>query len=181
MGKNRHSKDKLYIVASEYASDWGGYKTQNNKLPFRCLPFDCCFLSLLPFKNPLGTVDGLVFDAEEITTYIKQYGHNPITGKPLTMKDLFVLRFHKNSEGKYFCPVTEKQFNNHSFIVANRKTGHVYSNEAIDILCRKTKHWFDLITNEPFTATDLVIIQNPNNYALREIENFYYRKEGKTW
>lgn len=178
MGKNRHSKDKLYIVASEYNRDWGGFKDTTKRLPFRCLPFYCCGLSLLPFKEPVCTTDGIVFDATHIFAYIDCYRRNPVTGKPLQKKDLIPLRFHKNSQGEYHCPVTYKQFNEYSYIVANKKTGHVYSNDAIDALCRRPQSWFDLLTNEPFTPSDLIVIQNPRHLDCRQIEGFEYIKSG---
>lgn len=43
-GKHRHSKDKLYIVASEFARDWGGYKGNSEKVAKRVLPFDHWYL-----------------------------------------------------------------------------------------------------------------------------------------
>lgn len=176
MGKNRHSKDKLYIVASEYNRDWGGCKKK--AVQFRCLPFYCCGLSLLPFTVPVCTSDGIIFDADNIIPYIEKYHRNPVTGKPLAKKDLVALHFHKNRDAKFHCPVTFKEFNEHSHIVANRKSGNVYSNDAIDALCRRPKNWVDFITNEPFCASDLITIQNPHDSTKRQIEDFDYIKTG---
>lgn len=51
MGKHKHSKDKLYIVQSEYASEWGGYKTKPLQLPYKALPFFCWSVDSLLFSK----------------------------------------------------------------------------------------------------------------------------------
>ena len=35
--------------------------------------------------------------------------------------------------------------------------------DTIDELNRKPKFWFDLISNEKFTAKDIIILQNPKD------------------
>ncbi|KAF8819021.1 peptidyl-prolyl cis-trans isomerase, cyclophilin-type domain-containing protein [Cardiosporidium cionae] len=177
MGKKRHSKDKLYIIPKEYAEDWGGFKSK--QIPhFKALPFYCCGLSLLPFENPVCTKNGIVFDVNNISPFIKKHHRNPITGEDLKISDLLALHFHKNNEGQFHCPITFKVFNDHSYIIANGKSGHVYSFDAIDNLCRKPKCWKDLITGEPFTSHDLITIQNPRNLNSRKIEDFDFVKRG---
>ena len=70
---------------------------------------------------------------------------DPITGKPMTSKDLVPLIFHKNdkgncansnhydfSKGKFHCPVTYKEFTDFTHIVAIKTSGHVYAWEAIE-------------------------------------------------
>lgn len=57
--------------------------------------------------------------------YIKKHGKNPVTGLPLTSKDLFKLKFHKNTDGQYACPVTGKVFNEHTHIVAIKPSGTI--------------------------------------------------------
>ena len=114
---------------------------------FACL-FVCSALSLRPFKDPVCTSNGIVFEASCILPYIKQYARCPVTGASLRASELSPLYFHKNNEGKYHCPVTFKEFGDNSFIVANRKSGHVYAKDAIDNLCRHPKQWNDLITGE---------------------------------
>jgi peptidyl-prolyl cis-trans isomerase-like protein 2 len=42
--------------------------------------------------------------------YIKKFGKHPITGRPITAKDLIRLTFHKNPQGEYMCPITYKAF-----------------------------------------------------------------------
>ncbi|KFG33444.1 peptidyl-prolyl cis-trans isomerase, cyclophilin-type domain-containing protein, partial [Toxoplasma gondii GAB2-2007-GAL-DOM2] len=177
MGKHKHSKDKLYLVQSEYAADWGGYKTKALQLPYKALPFYCCGLSLRPFEDAVCTAEGVVFDPANILPYIKRYRRNPVNGKPLSAGDLVPLKFHKNEQGQFHCPVTYKVFNQHTHIVANRKSGHVYSYEAIDNLCKKPKNWNDLLTGEPFSHSDLIHIQNPADAKTRYIEGFYHVRE----
>lgn len=185
MGKKRHQKDKLYLIPSEYAECWGGFKAGNKRLPFGFLPFNCCALSLRPFKNPVCVLlekstnepmaEVVIFDKEAILAWLSQYKQNPITGKPLARKDLVPLEFHKNSEGEYICPVTFKTFNEHSFILANLKSHHVYLKESIDEVCRKNKYWHDLITGEIFDPSkDLVLVQNPRKLEHRTIKHFHF-------
>ena len=52
MGKKQHSKGKDYILASEWANEWGGKKSAANA-PFRRLPFNCCALAF----TCVGTVE----------------------------------------------------------------------------------------------------------------------------
>lgn len=56
-------------------------------------------------------------------------------------------------------PITYKIYNEHTPLVAIRGTGNVYCRETIDRLNIKPGHWFDLMTDEPFTRADLITIQ----------------------
>lgn len=177
MGKQRHQKDRLYLIPSEYALSFGGYKSDKKKLPFQCLPFYCCGLTLLPFKTPVVVNDdgtGIIFDKEAILKWLQEYSQNPVTGKPLKRSDLVDLSFHRNSQNEFHCPITYKIFNEHSGIVANLKSGHVYSKEAIDEVCRKSNIWQDLLTGEKFSPRDLLTIQDPTQINQRSIEKFYF-------
>lgn len=56
MGKNKHSKDRMFLTATEWKMDYGGKKQvagKNNQ--YHILPFDHCALSLTPFVNPCCT------------------------------------------------------------------------------------------------------------------------------
>lgn len=107
----------------------GTLETSEEK-SFRRLPFDHCCLSLLPFEHPYCDAQGNIFELEAILEYIKQYKHNPVTGKPLDAKSLIKLNFHKNVEDEYQCPVLFKLFTKHSHIVAIKTTGNVFSYEV---------------------------------------------------
>ena len=50
LGKNQHSKDRMFITATEHAGLYGGYKKKKTIGLTGALPFDCCALSLLPFR-----------------------------------------------------------------------------------------------------------------------------------
>jgi peptidyl-prolyl cis-trans isomerase-like protein 2 len=69
------------------------------------------------------------------------------------------LNIHNFFLGEYHCPVTFKVFSDHTHIVAIMTTGNVYAYEAIDRLNIKTKHWKDLLSEEPFTRKDIITIQ----------------------
>ena len=49
--KHRHSKDKLYIRATEWADEFGGYKRIQSLRQFKRLPFDSCCISLGMFNG----------------------------------------------------------------------------------------------------------------------------------
>jgi peptidyl-prolyl cis-trans isomerase-like 2 len=55
MGRNsRHSKDRLYITATEWRHEYGGKKVAGSHKG-QPLPFDHCALSLTPFETPVCT------------------------------------------------------------------------------------------------------------------------------
>ncbi len=103
---------------------------------------------------------------------------DPVTGKPLTAKDLIRLSFHRSADsGAFHCPVTFKVFNEHSHIVAVKRTGHVYSFEALQELVIRPKHWKDLLTDEKITRADLITLQDPAHVEERNISDFYHFKK----
>lgn len=178
MGKNQHSKDQLHIRPTEWKQDHGGCKDKKRS-PFAQLPLHCCFLSLQPFEQPVGTKDGAIFEVKNIIQYIKRFGVNPITGGKLEVSELMPLHFHRNAEGTIQCPVTYKEFTNHSHVVLNTVSGHVYSFDAVDQLNRKVKNWKDLTTSQPFKWVDIISIQNADEPAMREVSKFWYVENGQ--
>jgi peptidyl-prolyl cis-trans isomerase-like protein 2 len=101
----------------------------------------------------------LLLCSSNIVPWLKKYKNDPITGKPLSAKDLIKLNFYKNSEGKFHCPITYKEFTDFTHIVAIRQTGNVYSYDAIKELNITPKYWKDLISGEPFTKKDIITLQ----------------------
>lgn len=178
MGKKQHSKDLLHQRPSEWAQDGRGFKDRKRN-PFQTLPLHCCALSQQPFENPVGTVNGSVFEGKNAIRYIKRFGKHPITGARLEISELFPVHFHKNTDGEMHCPVTFKVFTNHSHVVMSTASGQIYSFDAVDQLNRKTKHWKDLITSEPFKWSDIVTIQDPDNIEARDVAKFYYMTAGQ--
>ncbi|OLL26593.1 Peptidyl-prolyl cis-trans isomerase-like 2 [Neolecta irregularis DAH-3] len=182
MGKNT---DKLYITYSEWSGADGRHGassgTTGKKVhkPFRRLPYNYCSLSLQPFRNPVCTQDGTIFDIENILSWLEKKGTNPVTGKKMDQKELMKLNFHKNEDGEYSCPVTFKVFNDHTHIVALKPTGNVFSWEAVDRLNIKAKLWRDLVTNVPFTRHDIMTIQDPHNLSNRDMSTFQHLDNGQ--
>jgi peptidyl-prolyl cis-trans isomerase-like 2 len=178
MGKNKHSQDKLWITYKELVQDWGGkseesgYKSQ----PIRKLPFYCCSLSFMPFKDPVCLSDGTIFDIVNILPYIKKFKKNPVTGKPLKTSDLIKLNFYKNQDDEYHCPITYKSFTDNSTIIAIKETGNVYSNEAYEELNKKPKNFKDLLNNQPFDPKNVIVIQDPHRADERNINDFEFIK-----
>ncbi len=152
------------MTQSEWAFDFGGAKPENlaARHEFKQLPFYCCSLSLQPVEVPVCTREGEVFDFMQIVPYLRKNGNkHPHTGAELKPSDLIKLNLRKNEAGEYFCPVLLKGFGPHSKIVANAKTGNVYSWEAVQEMNISKAYWKDLITEEPFTKEDLIILQDP--------------------
>lgn len=107
MGKNRHSKDRIFITASEWANEYGGKKTQqyHGQNRYTALPFDYCALSLIPFEIPVilnSTNDdhqGVIFDLESCMEYILKHKTNPMTGEPASAKDIIRLNMAQTENG----------------------------------------------------------------------------------
>ncbi|KAJ2081477.1 cyclophilin peptidyl-prolyl cis-trans isomerase Cyp8 [Coemansia sp. RSA 988] len=165
--------DKPFISQGEWSNahddskglPFGGKKTQiqGKKDAAGALAFDCCSLSLRPFKTPMCTHDGYVFDSSNIIEYVKENHTHPFTGEPLDINDLLQITYHKNADGDYVDPVTFKQFSEFTKIIANRKTGHVYLASTIDEFNAKPGSWNDLVTGDPFTRDDIIILQDPTS------------------
>lgn len=101
MGKNKHSKDRLFITATEWATEYGGKKHASRSGQSRPLPFDHCALSLAPFQTPalLPNGVGVVFELENIEKYLQKHGCDPVTGQQMTTADIIRLNMAKNADG----------------------------------------------------------------------------------
>nr|CCA16856.1 peptidylprolyl isomerase putative [Albugo laibachii Nc14] len=176
MGKKQHSKDRLFITQTEHKYLYGGKKSEQRRA-YKRLPFDHCAITLRPFQTPVCTREGHLFDLEAIVPYLQSHETNPVTGEPLTLKDLIRLKFYKNDKGDYFCPVTYKVFTDHTKITAIAVSGNVYSQDAIHELNLKPKNWTDLLTGEPFKRKDIIVLQDPQNFTNREIVNFKHLRQ----
>lgn len=179
MGRNQHSKDRLFITATEWAVEYGG-KKRARQTGQRTLPFDSCALSLQPFETPVCTSDGIIFEILHIMQFLKKHKKNPVNSQPLKFKDLLHLTMDKNQQGQWRCPVTFKTFTDKSKVVAIRTSGHVYAWEAVNDLNIKAKNWRDLMTDAPFTRQDIIKLQDPDDAELcsrRDISNFTLLKE----
>lgn len=180
--KNKHSQDKLHKTVSELRSHHLD-KSRDLELSnlHRRLKFDSCCLSLNSITGkPYGLCDDdnwcYVFNEESIVKFLEKFQIHPINGKKVTSKDLIRLVFHKNNENQYHCPITFKIFNQHSRIVANKKTGNVYSFEAYQQLNLKPNNLKDLLTDEPFDKDkDIATIQDPDKADAKwSVKDFHY-------
>lgn len=170
----------MYLTYTEWTTLYGGKKSgpadDTDDANFRRLPFDHCCLSLQPFEHPYCDANGNVFELEAILPYLKQYKHNPVSGRSLDQKSLIKLNFYKNAEDQYHCPVLFKLFTKHSHIVAVKTTGNVFSYEAVEQLNIKTKNWKDLVNDQPFERKDLITIQDPSNASKFNLSSFHHIK-----
>lgn len=185
MGKGT---DKLYITHSEWSSEdafsasagANARKAANAGAGanFKRLPFNFCSVSLQPFEHPVCTSDGTIFDLTNILPWIKKHGTNPVNGQPLKSADLIKLNFAKNDEGEFVDPVTFKVITDNTHLVALRNTGNVFAYDTVERLNIKAKNWQDLVTDEKFQRSDIIILQDPQNVESRNLSHFKYLQEG---
>ncbi|UOH84054.1 hypothetical protein LQV05_000847 [Cryptococcus neoformans] len=192
-----HNSDKLYVTHSEHAAGSHtassfGKRQETGKSEFQRLPFDCCALSLQPFKNPVAVISETkageapradVFDLLNIVPYIRKFKSNPVTGKPLETSQLIKLNFFRltqkvqNAEGNLHDPITYKVFSPHIHIVFLKNTGNVFDMTSLQLLAIKPKTWRDLVNDEPFKREDIITIQDPQNLAARDLREYDYVKK----
>lgn len=125
-------------------------------------------------------LQGNIYETEAILNFVKVFKKNPITGVPMDVKELTKLTFAKNTNddseeaSRFQCPALFRSFSKNSHIVAIQNTGNVFSFEAIEQLNIKTKNWKDLISDEPFTRKDIIVIQDPSKLEKFDISKFYF-------
>ncbi|KAH7313283.1 hypothetical protein B0I35DRAFT_355363 [Stachybotrys elegans] len=200
MGKGT---DKLYITHSEWSSSDAysasvganaSSRAGQSAAPFRRLPFNFCAASLQPFKNPVCTPDGTIFDVEVIGAWLEKHpNQNPVTGKALQKRDLIRLNFARNAEadssgaglsdgkGDLIDPVTYKVFTDNTHIVAIRHDtyANVFAWDTVERMNIKPKLWQDLVDDQPFTRADIITLQDPQNMASRNLDQFKYLQDGQ--
>jgi peptidyl-prolyl cis-trans isomerase-like protein 2 len=205
MGKGT---DKLYITHSEWSSSDAysasvganaGARAQRGgatHASFKRLPFNFCAASLQPFKNPVCTPEGTIFDVEVISAWLEKHKTNPVTGEPLAAKDLIRLNFSRNADtaetndrngaptdgkGDFIDPVTFKVLTDNTHIVAIRHGtyANVFAWETVERMNIKPKMWRDLVDDVEFGRKDIITLQDPQNAASRDLSQFKYLQEGQ--
>ena len=154
----------------------------------RRLPFSHCSLTLTAFEQPVCNAAGIVFENSAILPFLMKHKIDPVSGKPMTSRDLITLHMDKDEEGRWQCPVLTKAFSDHTKIVAviQRPEGNeanVYSYDAYYELNVKAKNYEDLTTGKRFDKTkDVIILSDPTDDELnkrRDINTFYHVKHGR--
>ncbi|KAK3296240.1 uncharacterized protein B0H64DRAFT_424713 [Chaetomium fimeti] len=203
MGKGT---DKLYITHSEwsssdaYSASVGSNARQRGEgathASFKRLPFNFCAASLQPFRNPVCTPNGTIFDVEVIGAWLEKNKTNPVTGEPLAAKDLIRLNFSRNADttekddrngapsdgkGDFIDPVTFKVLTDNTHIVAIRHGtyANVFAWETVERMNIKAKSWRDLLDDVEFSRKDIITLQDPQNAASRDLSQFKYLQEGQ--
>ncbi|SBT33801.1 peptidyl-prolyl cis-trans isomerase, putative [Plasmodium ovale wallikeri] len=168
MGKHKHSKDKLYILQSEYRRDALIKKQQNIyvltpildiKINVKSESLIC--ISLRPFNDPYCDEDGRLYDKKSVLEEMKKAKENNKMKNVIDIKNLIKANFYKHNN-EYICPITRKYFNKNTRILLNRKTGNVYSSEIFKLFQNKNK-MFDPITHDYMNKSDLIVLQDPLN------------------
>ncbi|KAI1660345.1 hypothetical protein F4813DRAFT_349628 [Daldinia decipiens] len=191
MGKGT---DKLYITHSEWSSSDAysantGSRTGSNGASFKRLPFNFCAASLQPFKNPVCTLDGTIFDVEVISKWLESHNTNPVNGEPLAARDLIKLNFARNGDvdskgadgkGDFIDPVTFKVLTDNTHVVAIRHGtyANVFAWETVERMNIKAKMWRDLVDDVEFSRSDIITLQDPQNAASRDLSQFQHLKNG---
>ncbi|KAK1743397.1 RING-type E3 ubiquitin-protein ligase PPIL2 [Skeletonema marinoi] len=178
----KRQKEKQYQSAREHRANQSIRSgTSASSAGARPLPFDCCALTLTPFTTPVCSSDGIIFDNAAITPYLMKHKVDPVTGRPMTSRDLLILNMDKDeSTGKWQCPVLNKPFTDRTKIVAIRQRppgneANVFCYEAYHELNVKAKNYLDLVSGLKFTKDDVIVLQDPNDERhckLRDIQNF---------
>lgn len=77
-------------------------------------------------------------------------------------------------------PVTYKVFTDNTHIVAIRHGtyANVFAYDTVERMNIKPKLWQDLVDDEPFTRADIITLQDPQNAASRNLDQFKYLKDG---
>jgi len=110
-----------------------------------------------------STGHAYAFDILAIIPWIRRHRVHPISGEPLETKDLVKLKLHKNTEGLFACPATEKVFSDSTKICALRTTGNVYAYDTLEKMCFSRKNLRDLVDDTPFTRADVLILNDASN------------------
>ncbi|KAI0480526.1 hypothetical protein GGR56DRAFT_664129 [Xylariaceae sp. FL0804] len=196
MGKGT---DKLYITHSEWSSSdafsaSSGSRSHTGGATFRRLPFNFCAASLQPFRNPVCTPDGTIFDVEVISKWLENHKTNPVNGEPLAARDLIKLNFARNADvdgkgangqtsdgqGDLIDPVTFKVFTDNTHIIAIRHGtyANVFAYDTVERMNIKAKMWRDLLDDKEFSRSDMITLQDPQNAASRDLSQFAHLKDG---
>ena len=109
MGGKSKKKDRMYVSAKEYSLSFGGQEFKEKKgHQIHRLPYDCCAISLQPCVDPVAVrvgVKAYLFDIVSLVPFLRKYQRNPVTGEPMTTKEMIRVHFKKNAEGVYLCVI----------------------------------------------------------------------------
>lgn len=104
--------------------------------------------------------DGTIFEVTAIIPWLIKHGNvNPVSGEKLNRDELVDVKFDKDDKGELRCPVLRKGFGMGK-VVCVKKTGYVYSWEAVETLNLKARFMCDLLTGEKFRKDDIVVIND---------------------
>jgi len=108
MGKKQHSKDRMYLTATEWQRDFGGHKGAAAQGDFARLELDCCSISFMPFTHPVCSPQGHIFELENIVPYVQKYHRNPCNNEAMELAELIKLHFARDADGELQDPVLHK-------------------------------------------------------------------------
>ncbi|EST08629.1 Cyclophilin-like peptidyl-prolyl cis-trans isomerase domain protein [Kalmanozyma brasiliensis GHG001] len=181
-----HGKsDRPFLSAAEHSGVYGSHGASSGKVggleesTFHPVSFDCCAISFQPWSIPVCSPDcGVAFELTSLIPFLRKFGVHPVTGRPFELDDVVRLHFLKNEQGRYHDPVSFKEFDQHSHLVAVRQSGNVFLWDTVQRLNVKAKYMKDLVTDEAFTKADIITIQDPNRPEERNPSSMHHVKQG---
>jgi peptidyl-prolyl cis-trans isomerase-like protein 2 len=86
-----------------------------------------------------------------------------------------------DGKGDLIDPVTYKVFTDNTHIVAIRHGNYanVFAWETVERMNIKAKMWQDLVDDQPFTRADIITLQDPQNIASRNLDQFKFLQDGE--
>ncbi|MEN2500911.1 MAG: RING-type E3 ubiquitin-protein ligase ppil2, partial [Marteilia pararefringens] len=90
-----------YISTTEHRNLFGGKKLNStsktlNPTHYKIIPFTHCCISFQEARNPYADAQGHIYDLVNVLPFLRKFKSNPVTGEPMTTKDLFKVNIHKN-------------------------------------------------------------------------------------
>lgn len=170
------SNDKLFITPSEYSGQHGqhGATSGARREMSVVVPFHMCAITHQPWTTPACLVqDGLICEKAHLVAFIEQHHQSPATGEKASIDDILILHISQNERQMSQDPVSMREFTDHSHLVAIRTSGHVYLYDTVFQLNVRTKNMRDLVTDVPFTKSDILTLQDPHDPGRRTMQNMY--------
>ncbi|MES1916607.1 MAG: hypothetical protein MHM6MM_008416 [Cercozoa sp. M6MM] len=171
MGKKRSSR-KLFYSSKEWREHGGGKQTKRERTLHSVLPFDHCQLSLQPWKEPVASPDGYIFDRDALLEWQAEAGnsdkHPKKPSQKLRPRDLITLKVHRNANGQLHCPLSLQLFSEHARICAvvpeGAASAHCYSYSAVLELFSDQKGTLrEPLTGAPVTKKCILVLQDPQD------------------
>ncbi|KIS66696.1 uncharacterized protein UMAG_04758 [Mycosarcoma maydis] len=180
-----HGKsDRPFLSAAEHSGVYGAHSASSGKAgaleqaSFHPVSYDCCAISFQPWSVPVCSPDcGIAFELTNLIPFLRKFSSvHPVTGKRFDLDNVVRLNLHKNQHGRFHDPVSFKEFGQHSHLVAIRQSGNVFLWDTVQRLNLKPKYMKDLVTDQAFTKSDIITVQDPEHPEHRNPSEMHHVK-----